>query len=92
MAHNREHGITPESIQKGRPVALSPMGINDVAVASGTAITREEENLSEAALFRHIQKLERQMEKAAKRLEFEEAAAIRDHVMQLKEMALGLHV
>jgi len=93
IAYNKKHKITPESIKKGTPMALSPVGETDPIPSPSlvAAVTREEENLSEKARFRLIEKLERQMKKAAQRLEFEEAAAIRDHIRQLKEMALGLH-
>lgn len=90
-AYNEKHGIIPVSIKKGLSESFSVIASENVAPSTPVTITREEEVLSEPALFRHIQKLERQMEKAAKRLEFEEAAAIRDHIRALKEMALGLH-
>jgi len=89
-AYNEKHGIIPVSIKKGLSESFSVIASENVAPSAPVTITREEEVLSEPALFRHIQKLERQMEKAAKRLEFEEAAAIRDHIRALKEMALGL--
>jgi excinuclease ABC subunit B len=89
--YNQQNGITPESIRKGLSESLSVIASGNMALKPATTITHEEENLSEPALFRHIQKLERQMEKAAKRLDFEEAATIRDRVRGLKEMALGLH-
>ena len=87
-AYNKEHGITPESIKKGIPEALRQMVEKDYA-APPIAITHEEEHLSEHALERLIQKLEKQMKSAAKKMEFEDAAKIRDRIKGLQELALS---
>jgi excinuclease ABC subunit B len=44
-------------------------------------------NLSPAALARKLKQLEAQMQEHAKNLEFEEAAAIRDQLAEIKQMA-----
>jgi excinuclease ABC subunit B len=88
-AYNEREGITPESIKKGIPESLSQIVAGDYR-ETPIAVTREEENLSEKALNRLIAKLEGQMQKAAKQLDFEEAAALRDRIRGLREMALEL--
>ncbi len=88
-AYNEKEGITPESIKKGIPESLMKIVVGDY-VETPITVTREEENLSEKALSRLIGKLEGQMQKAAKKLDFEEAAALRDRIRGLKEMALEL--
>ena len=87
-AYNKKEGITPESIKKGIPEALRQMAEQDYS-GPPIAITRDEENLSDKALERLIQKFSKQMKSAAKKMEFEDAAAIRDRIKGLQEMALG---
>ena len=86
--YNKREGITPESIKKGISEALRQMAEKNYD-APPIAITREEENLSNKALERLIQKLEKQMKSAAKKMEFEDAAKIRDRIKGLQDMALS---
>ncbi|MBR3037298.1 MAG: excinuclease ABC subunit UvrB, partial [Clostridia bacterium] len=74
LAYNREHGITPKSIQKK---------IYDTLVISH----REEEqpeHLTEWQKKERIAILTEQMQQAARELEFETAAKIRDQILALK--------
>jgi excinuclease ABC subunit B len=74
LAYNREHGITPKSIQKK---------IYDTLVIS----RREEEqpeHLTEWQKKERIAILTEQMQQAARELEFETAAKIRDQILALK--------
>jgi excinuclease ABC subunit B len=86
-AYNEREGITPESIKKGIPEALRQMVEKDYS-APPIVLTREEENLSERELSKLIQKLQNQMKNAAKKLEFEEAAQIRDRIKALQMIEL----
>ena len=88
-AYNKKAGITPESIKKGIPEALRQMAEIDYS-APAIAVTCEEENLSERALARLIQKLSTQMQSAAQKMEFESAAKIRDRMLTLQALALGV--
>ena len=88
-AYNQEHGITPESIVKEIDDVLSSLYERDyvtVPLAKETSPvfrTRQE--------FRdHIAGLERDMRDAARNLEFERAAGLRDQVKTLRERDLGL--
>ena len=88
-AYNQEHGITPESIVKEIDDVLSSLYERDyvtVPLAKETSPvfrTRQE--------FRdHIAGLERDMRDAARNLEFEKAAGLRDQVKTLRERDLGL--
>ncbi len=82
--HNRKHCITPETIRKGIPETLRKEFASDVPDASlvaeegGAYVTKEER----ASL---IKTLEYDMKEAAKQLEFERAAEIRDRIKVLKE-------
>jgi excinuclease ABC subunit B len=87
-AYNKENGITPETIKKGIPAALRQMAETDYSTPS-ISLTHDEENLSDSALAKKIQSLAKQMKSAAKKLEFETATEIRDHIKMLEALALG---
>ncbi|EJS74152.1 MULTISPECIES: excinuclease ABC subunit B [Bacillus] len=80
-AYNKEHGITPKTIQKG---------VRDVIRATTAA---EEPEMYEAAPAKKmtkkerektIAKMEAEMKEAAKALDFERAAELRDLLLELK--------
>ena len=80
---NREHGITPQSIRKA---------VRDITerVKAAVAETRGEYTYEEApatreATTRLIKDLETQMKQAARALEFEKAALIRDRIVELRK-------
>ncbi len=90
-AYNEEHGITPESIRKNIGEILSSVYEKDYVAVPEV----EEESL--ALRFRTVDEidkeiriLEKQMREAAKALEFEKAAGIRDRIKQLREREFGL--
>jgi excinuclease ABC subunit B len=88
-AYNREHGITPESVRKNIGDLLSSVyeadyvAVPDVAEAPDRYRTFEE-------LEAEIKRLEQQMREAAKRLEFEQAAELRDRIRTLRRNEFGL--
>jgi excinuclease ABC subunit B len=83
LAHNEEHGITPESII--RPLE---MGLAGILKAEYHDLVDENEELPEFKdqheLDMHIAKLESDMREAAKKFEFEKAARLRDTVKELR--------
>lgn len=95
LAHNAEHGIVPTGVQKSvqdimegarRMPTRGKAKAKKVAepkVAYGGDIAK----LSPAALSRKLKELENQMQEHAKNLEFEEAAAIRDQLAEIKQLA-----
>jgi excinuclease ABC subunit B len=85
QAYNEAHGITPEGIHK------AIRDINDqfrrvaetrVEYKAGAGIPRDE-------LARLVKELEAQMKAAAKNLEFEKAALLRDQIIDLRREMLG---
>jgi excinuclease ABC subunit B len=88
-AHNELHGIEPRTILKDIHSPLVAMqnldfyapGPQRLGTAAGDDGTGE-------PLAQRITRLEKEMRAAAKRLEFEEAAALRDQVRELKEMQI----
>ena len=75
-AFNREHGIVPRTIKKDIKELL------DIGREVDEHTT--ERKLSRAERERRITQLEKEMKDAARRLEFEIAAALRDEIIQLK--------
>jgi excinuclease ABC subunit B len=95
VEYNLEHGITPRGIQKG--VADIMEGARSAAPMPGGrkrgkqgAETTSPADLRPEALVRQIKKLEGEMFKKARNLEFEEAARLRDEIDRLKKIELGL--
>ena len=78
QAHNREHGIKPETIRKAIRAGLS-------AEVQGRRAARLAVHLSEKDFARTelVRELETEMHKAAERLEFERAAELRDRIQEL---------
>jgi len=89
-AYNREHGITPESIKKNIGELLSSIYEADYASIPEVAETPEERYRSLDELEREIKALEKQMREAAKALEFEKAAEVRDRIKALRAREFGL--
>jgi excinuclease ABC subunit B len=86
--YNRDHGITPESVKRSIRELLETVAERDyytVPVPKATAGEWE----SPAALAGHIQALEGEMREAARRLDFERAAELRDRVKALRKVELA---
>jgi excinuclease ABC subunit B len=85
-AYNTEHGIEPASILKDIHNPLVQMMNLDLYDAGGPK--RLEASESDLPLTERISRLEKSMRAAAKRLEFEEAAAMRDQLRELRELQI----
>ena len=92
VAYNEEHGITPRGITKS---------ITDVMEGAYSDSKRDGQkkvaepgsdysSLTPEQAVRKIKKLEQEMFKHARNLDFEEAAKIRDQVQRLRKIELGL--
>ena len=79
-AYNKEHGITPQGIRK----AIRDIAERVQAVAE-TRTPYTAEPMSRTEMNRLIRKLETEMKAAAKNLEFERAAIIRDRIIELRK-------
>ena len=79
-AYNKEHGITPQGIRKAIKDITERVRVVAEARAAytPTPISKEE-------VIRLIKDLEAQMRKAAKNLEFEKAALLRDRIIELRK-------
>jgi len=88
--YNREHGITPESIRKEIHNILGSVYECDYVTVS----TVEEQTVNYKTveeLEGYIAELEKKMKQAAAKLEFEEAARLRDKIRDLKEERLEVY-
>ncbi|MFN8091895.1 MAG: excinuclease ABC subunit UvrB [Vicinamibacteria bacterium] len=91
-AYNRENGITPEGIRKSIGELLSSVYEHDYV-----AVPEVDEEKEAEARYRslddiegEVKALEKQMREAAKALEFEKAAELRDRLKKLRAREFGL--
>jgi excinuclease ABC subunit B len=94
VAHNEAHGITPRGVTKRIKDIID--GVYDSETAGRELKAAQEaaryEAMSEKALAKEIKRLEKAMHDHAKNLEFEEAAAARDELFHVKQLAFGAEV
>ncbi len=93
LAYNKEHGITPRQVVK---TGISLLGEKQQKQAAATEASAEQEvglmadpvvkNMTRAQLEKVIERTKKQMMAAAKKLEFVEAARIRDELFKLEEL------
>ena len=82
LAYNQEHGITPRSVLKAvRDVMDASHGGPGRRPGAGVA----EATLTPAEAVKRIRKLEQEMFRLARNLEFEEAARVRDEISALRK-------
>ena len=82
-AHNERHGIEPQSIHKAvRDITEGLRGVAENKAAYQVA--REE--MTRDDMYRVVKDLEFQMKEAARSLEFEKAAHLRDEMLELKKI------
>jgi excinuclease ABC subunit B len=91
VAFNLEHGIEPKGVRKRIKDIID--GVYDVQEKRGEMQVAQNrahyESMSEKELAKEIGRLEKQMMAEAKNLEFERAAATRDQIAKIKELAFG---
>ncbi|MCB1154500.1 UvrB/UvrC motif-containing protein, partial [bacterium] len=83
-AYNEEHGITPETIKKNISDVLSSIYEKDY-VTVPTLAPEEDEKIDYRELQPVIDMLKKDMKRAAKELDFERAAELRDRIKHLEE-------
>lgn len=83
-AYNKEHGITPHTIQKKVKDLIDLTKIEEKPAAYGKKKSAGEE-LSDEELYQQMIETEKDMKRAAKALEFEVAAMWRDQLAKLRQ-------
>ena len=86
QVYNREHGITPQSIQK--TIHDITERVRAVAETQATYAV-DSADMPRDDILRLIKDLESQMKTAAKSLEFEKAALLRDQITDLRKVMVG---
>ncbi len=95
MAYNKEHGITPRTVLKSRESILVQTKVADSKKMIRAYVEPEESSvaadpvvayMSKPDLEKLITKTQKSMEKAAKELDFIEAARLRDELNELKKL------
>jgi excinuclease ABC subunit B len=88
QAYNERHRITPKGVMKRIKDLID--GVYDAAGARAAQEEARYEAMSEKQVAREIKALEKKMLSHAQNLEFEEAAALRDRLSELKKKVFGV--
>ena len=83
--YNAEHGITPTTIKKA---VRDLIAISKAVEEDEDAFKKEPESMDEKELKKLAAELEKKMRQAAAELNFEEAARLRDRMIEVKKMLL----
>ncbi len=82
LAHNEKHGITPQTIRKKVRDVIEATKVAESKANYLADVTTEKMSKKDRANL--IERLEQEMKQAAKDLQFERAAELRDAIMELK--------
>jgi len=92
IAFNAEHGITPRGVVKRIKDIID--GVYDADATrqelKAAQTAAEYKVMDEKSLTRKLKKIEKDMQDAAKNLEFEKAAVLRDQLKELKALLFGV--
>lgn len=94
-AYNTEHGITPRSTRKSLESPLDALYVDTSSSSRGKSRGRASRQDNAVPLTAEdtaalVQRLEKEMREAARELEFERAAALRDRIRALRERLIAL--
>ena len=87
MEYNKEHGITPTTIQKS---VRDLIAISKKVAKEEMDFKKDPESMSRKELEKTIAEIQKKMQKAATELNFEAAAEYRDSMIKLKQMLQDL--
>jgi excinuclease ABC subunit B len=91
LEYNQEHGITPETVRKEMRSILGSIEEKDYYTPPGAVAEASEEYvIAPKDIPKLVKKLRKEMLTAAKELDFERAAVLRDKVKKLEEIELAL--
>ncbi|RJQ26146.1 MAG: excinuclease ABC subunit UvrB [Peptococcaceae bacterium] len=89
LAFNRKHGITPETVKKAVRDVLEATRVAEPK-ALYDAGRRTGKKMSKSELKKTIASLEKEMKKASRELAFEQAAQLRDMIIELRLQLRGI--
>ncbi len=84
QAYNEAHNITPESVKREVGKTISSLQAS-IALASKKKSSKKEAKKSSLPLAQQLANLEKEMQKAAENLDFEQAIALREQWLTLKK-------
>jgi len=87
-AFNKKHGITPQTIVKSLGSRL--VEVYDADYVTVPVVAEQGEKYIPEEIPKFVQRLKKEMKRAADNLEFEKAAELRDRIRELEERELGL--
>ena len=87
QAYNEEHGITPTTIKKA---VRDLIAISKAAEKAPSADEKNLESMSAKELNKLVKEIQKKMHQAAAELNFEEAAVLRDRMLEVKKALLDL--
>ena len=87
QAYNEAHGITPTTIKKA---VRDLIAISKAVEEDDRSFEKDPESMDEKELKKLAKELEKKMRQAAVELNFEEAAKLRDRMIEIKQMLLEL--
>ena len=83
--YNEEHGITPQTIKKAVRDLISISKAADASSGNGETLEKDYESMSRKELEKVKKQIEKNMHKAAAELNFEEAAVLRDKMIEVNK-------
>ncbi len=81
MAHNQKHGITPTTVKRLLDTDLKVDDVGELYAKSKKA-----DKMPKGERKKLLDELNAKMKYAAKNLEFEEAARLRDEILKIKKL------
>jgi len=82
IAHNKKHGITPRGVKRDQQESLQQYSREDVENVNEAVLREDNKDYNVVQV---LSELEKEMQEASAKLEFEKAAHLRDQIMKLKE-------
>ena len=87
QAYNEEHGITPTTIKKA---VRDLIAISKAVADNDEKFKKDPESMDEKELNKLVKELEKKMRQAAVELNFEEAARLRDRMIEIKKILIDM--
>ena len=87
QAYNDEHGITPTTIKKA---VRDLIAISKAVADHDEKFKKDPESMDEKELNKLVKELEKKMRQAAVELNFEEAASLRDRMIEIKKILIDM--
>ena len=87
QTYNEEHGITPTTIKKA---VRDLIAISKAVEEKDARFKKDPESMDVKELNKLVKELEKKMRQAAVELNFEEAARLRDRMMDIKKILLDM--